>query len=84
MDASEYINLRTLSKRLGVANRTLRNWISDPNLKLPAYRIKGCLRFNWAEIEEWLEDYKVKTVDTTALEDEILIKFTKGENDESE
>lgn len=82
MDASEYINLRTLSKRLNVAPRTLRSWISDPDLKLPVYKVKGLLLFRWSEIEQWLGSYKIKTIDIDVTVDELLSDFTKGKNNE--
>lgn len=83
MTEIEYINLRALSKRLGIAPRTVRNWISDPNLKLPAYRVKGLLLFNWAEVERWVEGYRVKAIDIDVTVDELLTDFTKGKKDES-
>ena len=69
----EYINLRILSKRLNVSPKTLRSWISEPDLKLPAYKVKGCLLFNWAEVERWIEKFRVKAVDVdAAVVDELL------------
>jgi len=74
----EYINLRILSKRLGVAKRTLRNWIHDPISPLPAYKVKGLLLFKLADVEQWLEKFRVKTVDTNAMADEIMDELRNG------
>lgn len=75
MDESVYINLKGLSRRLNVSPKTLRSWISEPDLQLPAYRVKGCLLFNWAEVERWLEKFRIKAVDIDATVDEILNDF---------
>jgi len=72
MDKSEYINLRILSERLGRSPRTLRNWLSDPTLKLPAYRINGRLLFKWVEIDRWIEKFRVETADVDAEVNELL------------
>lgn len=68
----EYINLSVMSKRLSVAPRTLRSWISDPDLKLPVYKVKGLLLFRWSEIEQWLGSYKIKTIDIDVMVDELF------------
>ncbi len=82
MAEPEYINLKTLSNRLGVGARTTRSWISEPDLKLPAYKVKGLLLFNWAEVEQWVQSYRVAVVDVDAAVDELLSDFTKGKNNE--
>ncbi|MHA2064214.1 MAG: helix-turn-helix domain-containing protein [Candidatus Thorarchaeota archaeon] len=83
MDAPEYINLRALSKRLSVSPRTLRGWVSDHNLRLPAYKVKGRLRFNWAEVLQWLEQFRVETVDIEAIAEQITVDFNKSKEDEA-
>ena len=83
MTESEYVNLKVLSTKLMVAPRTVRNWISDPTLKFPAYRVKGKLLFNWAEVKQWLKGHRVAVVDVDAMADEILNRLGKGKNNET-
>ena len=68
----DFVNLKTLSKRLGVSPRTLRGWMRDPVDPLPGYRVKGTLLFRWTEIERWLDAHRVETVDLEAQANEIL------------
>ena len=75
MDEPVYTNLRGLSKRLNVSPKTLRGWIFDPSLKLPAYKVKGCFLFNWAEVERWIEKFRVETINIEVIADELLSNF---------
>lgn len=51
----------------------------DPTEPLPVYKVKGTLLFNWAEVERWIEGYKVKAVDVDAVADELLTTIEKGD-----
>lgn len=72
MDEPVYLNLSSLSKRLGLSPRTLRSRISDPVRPLPAYRIGGKLLFRLREVEAWVEQCAVRPVDVDALVQDIL------------
>ena len=63
----DYVSLRELSNRLGLSPRTIRAWVRDPVHPLPAYRVGGKLLFKWAEVERWLEEFRVTPLNTNEL-----------------
>ena len=79
MTETEYINLNTLSKRLGVSKRTVRYWIHDPAIMLPSYKIQKLLLFNWDEVAIWIKQFRVKTANTKALVEKITTDLKKKE-----
>ena len=49
-----YLDKVAVAKRLGLRPRTVGEWAKQG--KLPAYRVGACLRFKWAEVENYLDD----------------------------
>jgi excisionase family DNA binding protein len=57
--AKKLIDVPTLAKRKSIAPKTLYKWISLN--KVPYYKLSPkCVRFDEAEIDEWLEARRVK------------------------
>jgi excisionase family DNA binding protein len=57
----EYYNTKELSEKLAIKEVTIRKWVFDK--KIPHYKIggrKGLLLFKIVEIEEWLNQQRVK------------------------
>jgi len=48
------ISTKELSQALGVAEISIYKWHKQPGGP-PGFKIKGCLRFRWGEILDWLE-----------------------------
>ena len=65
---SDYLDLKTLSKRLSLSPRTLRSHIYDPDDPLPAYRIGGKLIFRWEAVQQWVERRAVVTTTAADIE----------------
>lgn len=51
------ISIDELSKRLGVSINTLYSWANQR--KIPFFKLGRLLRFNWEDIQVWLEQKKV-------------------------
>jgi excisionase family DNA binding protein len=43
-----------LAEYLNISLQTLRNWTNDPAMGIPHYRLGNRVRYNRAEIDEWL------------------------------
>lgn len=70
--------------RLSVSPRTLRKLVIDPEDPLPAYRIRGKLLFDWAEVRAWVKNHRVRVADMDADVQELLSMLdedTRKEND---
>ncbi|MBN2128393.1 MAG: helix-turn-helix domain-containing protein [Sedimentisphaerales bacterium] len=74
----EYVDLRLLSMRLQFSPRTLRSWVSDPQMALPAIKVRGKLLFRWRDVERWLEKFRVQQADVEGTVDQIITEIRKG------
>jgi len=72
-----YIDIRECARRLDLSVRTMRNYIKNPRISLPVYKISKKLLFNWAEVERWMDQFRVRTVDIEEIADEIISDFGK-------
>jgi hypothetical protein len=77
-----YIDIRELSRRLGLCPRTIRTLAADPVNPLPAYRPRGKLIFRWVEVEVWLSRFRVQPMSVDALVDELLAEAKGDEPDD--
>lgn len=75
MDAA-YLNLQATAKRLSVSPRTLRTWIRTK--RLPVHRVGGKFLFRVLEIDRWMEQHRVKTVDVGSLVENVIENLKKG------
>jgi predicted transcriptional regulator len=75
-----YIDIKELSARMSLSVRTLRILIKQPNNPLPAYKVVGKLIFHWAEVTKWVEQFRVKTIDTKAIVQSITAKLKESNN----
>ena len=62
-----YITLQEVCKRVSLSPRTLRAWVSDPVSPLPTYKIGGKLLFRWSEVERWISQFKVQSIDIDSV-----------------
>ena len=53
------INIKELSKFLGVSVNTLYAWVNQH--KIPFVKCNGIIRFDMKDIEDWIEENKVAT-----------------------
>ena len=54
----KYINLEEAADYLGVKQVTLRSWIKNPNVELPARKIGRFWKFKRSEIDDWVKSGK--------------------------
>jgi len=53
-----FIDIDTLSIRLGVPKKTIYKWTSESNINdFPYYRIGRYCKFIWKEVEAWYRKY---------------------------
>ena len=52
-----YCNVREVAQYLGVSVNTIRSWVWLR--KIPWFKIRGLVRFDMKEIEQWMKDQKV-------------------------
>ena len=69
---SGYTDLRGIADELSTSPRTIRAWVKDPILRLPAYRVGGKLLFKWSDVERWIQKFRVKPVDVNEIVTEVL------------
>ena len=74
---TDYINVRELSKRLGVSSRTIRAWIKDWANPPPTYRVGRKLLFQWSEIVTWLNCHKIRPGGDANIVDELMSSINK-------
>lgn len=79
-----YIDIRECARRLDLSVRTIRNYMTNPCISLPAYKIGKKLLFFWPEIQSWVHEHKVTAVDLDVTVCELLTHFTKREKDDKE
>lgn len=53
-----YVNLEDVAKYLGVKPITIRSWIKNPQIEIPARKIGRAWKFKISEIEEWVKSGK--------------------------
>ncbi len=73
----QYVSIKQLSTTIGLSPRTLRRWVIDPVNPLPCYHVGGKLLFEESEVEQWLEKFRVDTIDMDAIVDGLKTYFTK-------
>lgn len=57
-----YLSVQETATYIGISERTIRNWLSDPISPLPHYRVGitgRIIRINRHEIDNWLQNFKV-------------------------
>lgn len=54
MSAEQLVETAEIARRLGVSERTVRNWVEREGL--PAYKLGSLLRFEVVEVEKWIAD----------------------------
>ena len=61
-EASEkkWASVTEIASHLGVQKSTVYSWVSGR--RIPYYKRGHLLRFNLAEVDEWLEDARVETL----------------------
>ena len=77
MAKQEYINLGELARRTSLSKRTLRSWVRASECPLPCFKVKGRLLFRWTEVEKWMQNFRVKTVNVNEVVNGILDEFGK-------
>ena len=50
-----YISINEAANYLGVKTITLRNWIKNKKIGVPAYKIGKLWKFKTAELDEWVQ-----------------------------
>ena len=53
-----YINLEEAAVYLGIKPATLRSWIKDPDIEVPAHKVGRMWKFKRSEIDEWINSGK--------------------------
>lgn len=54
----KYINLEEAAEYLGIKQVTLRSWIKNPKVEIPARKIGRFWKFKVSEIDEWVKSGK--------------------------
>ena len=54
----KYINLEEAAEYLGIKQVTLRSWIRNPKVEIPARKIGRLWKFKVSEIDEWVKSGK--------------------------
>lgn len=75
-DYESFCGLGELSRRIGLSRRSIRAKIHDHVKPLPALKVGGKLLFNYREVVQWLEGFRVQAVDV----DEIVDSMRRGRN----
>lgn len=76
---NQYLDLKDLSKRIGLSPRTIRAWVNDPTDPLPAYRVRvrGKLLFRWCEVEAFVQAHRLRSIDIDDVATELLKVLNK-------
>ena len=53
-----YVNLEDVAKYLGVKPITIRSWIKNPQIEIPARKIGRAWKFKISEIDDWVKSGK--------------------------
>ena len=53
-----YISLEEAAAYLGIKAPTLRSWIKNPKIEVPAHKIGRLWKFKRSEIDEWVNSGK--------------------------
>ena len=53
-----YVNLDEVAVYLGVKPITIRSWIKNPHVEIPARKIGRAWKFKISEIDEWVKSGK--------------------------
>jgi len=61
------LTLLEVSRQLGVCPRTVRSWVKDPTIRMPAIKVGGRLLFPENEILSWRERFRVRVVDVNEI-----------------
>lgn len=72
-----YIDLARLSSMLSLSSRTIRSYINQPDNPLPTYKIGRKFLFSWAEVEAWIQIYKVKIINTDVMVEDLINDISK-------
>lgn len=69
----EYLDLKTLSGRVSLSVRTLRELIKDPSRPLPFYKLAGKNLVKWSEFEKWISRYRTEgEIDIDGIVNSVL------------
>ena len=69
----DYLDLKTLSRRIGLSTRTLRAAIHDPVDPLPAY-LAGKWLVKWTEAERWVRRHRVRDAGRPLQMDDLAVE----------
>lgn len=69
----EYLDLKTLSRRIGLSTRTLRAAIHDPVDPLQGY-LAGKWLVKWTEAERWIRRHRVRDADRSLQIDDLAVE----------
>jgi len=72
----EWLDLKSLQRYACVSERTLREWVRRANDALPASRVGVKILVRRSVFDRWLENHRVKQVDTGCIVDEIIAGVT--------
>jgi len=75
--AAEWLCLREVTRYVNVSERTLRAWIHAPINALPAFRVGGRVLVRRSELDAWLTQRRVQTLDSVDV-DAIVKDVLKG------
>ena len=73
-----YLSLKTVAEHTSLSTRRLRDWVSDPEDPLPAYRVGGKLLFKWVEVERWIRRHRVSAVPVDDILGGLPAEFDRG------
>lgn len=77
-----YVNTKQLSTIISLSPRTIRKWVTDPVNPLRCYRVGGKLLFEESEVVQWLEQFRVETIDLDTKVDEFMAVMKKDRYDD--
>ena len=67
-----------LADRLGVSERTIREWIHRPLNPLPAVRVGGKILVRRSVFDQWLESHRLIPVDVGCIVEELVAGGTRN------
>jgi excisionase family DNA binding protein len=79
---TNYITIKEVAARASLSIRTLRSFIKQPNNPLPCFKVGGKLLFSWQEVAKWVEQSRVKAIDTKAIVQSITTKLKERSKNE--
>ncbi|HUU14477.1 MAG TPA: helix-turn-helix domain-containing protein [Terriglobia bacterium] len=74
----EWLDLHSLTEYAVVSERTVRGWIHAPTDPLPAVQVRGKILIKRSELDRWLEQHIVKSVDLGGIVEGIVEAMTHG------